>query len=808
MLKNFFTIAWRSLLKNRVSSIVNIGGLSIGMSVVILIGLYVWDEMSFDHNHQNHRTLAEVMTNQRYNGQTETVPTVAVPSADAVRNKYSTAFERVALVSRRQTDHSVAWDTKKLSQSGLWVEQDFPEMFTLDMIEGQRTALVDPSSALLTRSAAAALFGNADPLNKIVRVDNNLEFRVAGIFADVPENSTFYGTQILLPWTSKGNEANTSTDWENHKALLFVQSRGVEDETKLNELIRRVPTEHIKGIEEEFLFQPLDKLHLYSQFENGRAAGGLIGYVRLFSMIGLFVLLLACINFMNLSTARSEKRAKEVAIRKTLGSVRSKLVVQFLVESVVIASIAFVFALLMSSLLLPFFNSLSQKNLSMPWGSRWFWGVAVGFTLLTGLVAGSYPALYLSGFRPVYILKSNRGHRRLGTSPERGTMLWAMFVKAGNFPFLLRRMLVVLQFTVSITLGIGTIVVLKQIQYAKGRPAGYSARGLLTVVINTADLRSHFGAIRNELLSSGAVMNMAASSYPTTHFDSDNGMDWEGKDANDPNNVQGFRNVTVTRDFGNTIGWSIVRGRDFMEEYGADSAGAVVNEAAVKVMGFKDPIGRRLKFDGVTYTIIGVVKNMITQSPYEPADPSVFFSAGYLGVITIRVNPELPLSVSLAKMEAVFRTYDPSSPFVYSFNDGDYGKKFVNEERIGKLATSFSLIAILISCLGLFGLASFLVEQRAREIGLRKVLGASVAGIFHLVSKEFLLLVVYSSLIAIPISWYSLHRWLAQYDYRTGISWWIFLAVALGALFVTLLTVSFQALKAANRNPVISLRTE
>jgi putative ABC transport system permease protein len=788
MLKNFITIAWRSLLKNRVSGIINIGGLSVGMTVVILIGLYVWDEMSFDHNHQNHRTLAQVMTNQRYNGQTETMPIVAVPSADAVRNKYSAAFERVALVSRRQTDHSVVWETKKLSQSGLWVEQDFPEMFTLDMIEGQRTALADPSSVLLARSSAAALFGRADPLNKMVRLDNNLEFRVAGVFADLPENSTFYGTQILLPWKSKGNEANTSTDWENHKALLFVQSKGVEDETKLNELIRRVPTEHIKGIEEEFLLQPLDKLHLYSQFENGRATGGLIGYVRLFSVIGLFVLLLACINFMNLSTARSEKRAKEVAIRKTLGSVRSKLVVQFLVESVVIASIAFVLALLMSSLLLPFFNNLSHKNLSMTWGSPWFWGVSVGFTLVTGLVAGSYPALYLSGFRPVKILKGS--------------------FKAGNFPFLLRRMLVVLQFTVSITLGIGTIVVYRQIQYAKDRPAGYSTRGLLTVAMNTPDLRSHYGAIRNELLSSGAVMNMAASSYPTTHFDSDNGMDWEGKDPNDPNNVQGFRNVNVTMDFGNTIGWSIVRGRDFMKEYGADSAGAIVNEAAVRVMGFKDPIGRRLKFDGATYTIIGVIKNMVTQSPYEPADPSVFFAGGYLGMITIRVNPDLPLSVSLAKMEAVFRTYNPSSPFVYSFNDEDYGKKFVNEERIGKLATSFSLIAILISCLGLFGLASFLAEQLAREIGLRKVLGASVAGIFHLVSKEFLLLVVYSSLIAIPISWYSLHRWLAQYDYRTGISWWIFLAVALGAIFVTLLTVSFQALKAANRNPVISLRTE
>jgi putative ABC transport system permease protein len=787
MLKNNFRIAFRNLLKNRASSFINVGGLSLGMSIVILIGLYVWDEVGFDHYHQNHRTLAQIMTNQRYNGETYTMPIVAVPSADAVRTRYAATFEHVSLVSRNKVDHIVASDGRKLLQSGFWVEQDFPEMFTLDMIEGQRNALRDPSSALLSRSAAAALFGYTDPLNKIIRVDDRLEFRVAGVFGDLPANTTFNGTQILLPWQNKANEANTSTDWENHKALLFVQSRGIQDEKKLGDLIRRIPTEHIKGMEEEFLLQPLDKLHLYSRFEEGRATGGLIGYVRLFGMIGIFVLLLACINFMNLSTARSEKRAKEVAIRKTLGSVRLKLVVQFLVESVVVALFAFVLALLLSRLLLPLFNGLSQKQLSMPWDSSRFWLMAVGFTVLTGLVAGSYPALYLSGFKPVNILK--------GTARFR----------PGKFAFLLRRMLIILQFTVSVALSIGTIVVFRQIQYAKDRPAGYSAKGLLTVSINSPDLLSHFGAIRNELLASGAATNMAESSYPTTHFDSENGMDWEGRD---PNLTQGFRNVNVTRDFGNTVGWSVVRGRDFAQYYSVDSAAAILNEAAAKVMGFKDPTGRRIRFDGTTYTIIGVVKNMVTQSPYEPAYPSVFFSGGYLSTITIRVNPDLPLNVSLAKMDAVFRKYNPASPFVFSFNDEEYGKKFMNEERIGKLASSFSLLAILISCLGLFGLASFLAERRAREIGLRKVLGASVSGIFQLVSKEFVLLVLYSCLIAIPISWYSLHRWLAQYDYHTGIAWWIFFAAALGALLVTLLTVGYHSIRVAMMNPVKSLRAE
>jgi putative ABC transport system permease protein len=785
MLRKYLTTALRNLQRNRVHSFINIGGLSVGMSIAILIGLFIWDEVAFDHYHQNHRTLAQIMTNQRYNGETYTMPIVAVPSADAVRTRYAATFDHVSLVSRNKVDHIVISEGKKLSQSGLWVEQDFPEMFTLDMIEGQRNALRDPSCALLSRSAAAALFGNTEPLNKIIRVDVELEFRVAGVFADLPENTTFYGTQILLPWQNKGNKANTSTDWENHKALLFVQCRGIQDEKKLNDLIRRVPTDHIKGIQEEFLLQPLDKLHLYSQFENGRATGGLIGYVWLFGMIGIFVLLLACINFMNLSTARSEKRAKEVAIRKTLGSVRLKLVVQFLVESVVVALFAFVLALLLSRVLLPFFNSLSLKQLMMPWESTWFWLIAVGFAVLTGLVAGSYPAFYLSGFKPVKILK--------------GTF------KAGHYTFLLRRMLVILQFTVSVTLCIGTIVVFRQIQYAKDRPAGYSARGLLTVAINTPDLLKNYGVIRNELLSSGAVMNMAESSFPTTHFDSDNGMDWEGRD---PNLVQGFRNVNVTRDFGKTIGWSIARGRDFSKDYSADSAAAILNEAAAKVMGFKDPIGRRIRFDGITYTIIGVVKNMVTQSPYEPAYPSVFFSGGYLSTITIRVNPHLPLNTSLAKMDAVFRKYNPSSPFVFSFNDADYGKKFLNEQRIAKLATSFSLIAILISCLGLFGLASFLTEQRVKEIGVRKVLGASVFSLWGLLSREFVVLAGLSLLIATPLARWFMGNWLDHYEYRSTIPWWIFMATGLGAIAITLLTVSYQGIKAALMNPVKSLRTE
>jgi putative ABC transport system permease protein len=505
----------------------------------------------------------------------------------------------------------------------------------------------------------------------------------------------------------------------------------------------------------------MDNWRLYSEFKNGKVAGGRVQFVWLFGIIGAFVLLLACINFMNLSTARSEKRAKEVGIRKAVGSVRQQLIGQFLSESIVVALLAFILSIALVELLLPFFNGLSDKEMGLPWSSLVFWLLALGFTLFTGFISGSYPAFYLSGFNPVKVLK--------------GTF------RAGRFASLPRKILVVLQFTVSIVLIIGTIIVFKQIQFAKDRPVGYTREGLITLFMNTPDLYGHYDAIRNDLLATGAVENMAESSSPSTEVWSNNiGFSWEGKD---PNSLPLFGTVATTQDLGKTIGWQIKEGRDFSRNFASDSSAMILNEAAVKLTGLKDVVGKMIKWDTTPYRVVGVVKDMVMESPYTPVKPTIFImNTNWANIITIRIKPTVSMRAALSKIEQVFKKYNPGAPFEYKFTDEEYAKKFEDEERIGNLATFFAILAIFISCLGLFGLASFVAEQRTKEIGIRKVLGASVFNLWKMLSRDFVLLVIISCVIAIPIASYFLNQWLLKYDYRTNLAWWVFALAAAGAL--------------------------
>jgi len=505
--------------------------------------------------------------------------------------------------------------------------------------------------------------------------------------------------------------------------------------------------------------------------------------VRLFSLLAIFILVIACINFMNLATARSEKRAKEVGIRKTVGSLRHQLIGQFLTESIIVAFIAFIVSIGLVELMLSFFNGLADKEMSIPWSNGWFWLLTLGFTFFTGLVSGSYPAFYLSGFEPIKVLK--------------GTF------RAGRFASLPRKVLVVVQFTVSVALIIGTIIVFRQIQFAKDRPVGYTREGLIAINMNTPDLYGHYDAIRQDLFATGAVENMAESSSPVTNVWSNNiGFNWEGKD---PNSLPLFGTVATTYDFGKTIGWQIKEGRDFSRDFATDSTAMILNESAVKLTGLKDVVGKTIKWNEGSYTVTGVIKDMVMESPYTPVKPTIFvMNMDWANIITIRIKPTAPLRDALAKIETVFKKYNPGAPFDYKFTDEEYAKKFDDEKRIGNLATFFAILAIFISCLGLFGLASFVAEQRTKEIGVRKVLGASVFNLWGMLSKDFVLLVIISCFIAIPIAWYYLDEWLQRYEYRTPISGWVFAVAAFGALGITLLTVSFQAIKAALANPVKS----
>jgi putative ABC transport system permease protein len=793
MFRNYLKIAWRNLTKNKVYSGINVLGLAAGMAVAMLIALWIWDEVTYDRSFTNHRQLAQVMTTTiDDDGKLSTDERVCQPIADELRNKYGSDFKNVSLSRWNRSAFTVG--DKTISSTGMWVQDKFPAMFSLNMLKGGINELNDPSSIIINASMAKALFGDVDPMGKTIKLDNKDNYAVAGVFQDFPDNSTLVESKYFLPWkkyiTTEQWVQDAVADWNARSWQCFVQLADNIDMDKETEKIKNVVMAHknkADGVESAYLY-PMDKWHLYSEFKDGKAVGGRIQFVWLFSIIGSFVLLLACINFMNLSTARSEKRAKEVGIRKTVGSLRTQLIGQFLSESVLVALVSLVFSILLVSVLLPFFNSLSGKNMQLPWLSPAFWLCALAFTGITGLVSGSYPALYLSRFEPIKVLK--------------GTF------RVGRYASLPRKVLVVAQFTFSIALIIGTIIVFKQIQFAKNRPINYRKEGLITVGGITQGLPNFYDAVRNDLLATGVVDNMAGASDGTTYLGAwRSGFNWAGKN---PNTLPSFGFMLMTEDFGKTIGWQLKEGRDFSKDFSTDSLAMILNDAAVKQIGMKkDIVGENIQFDGKNFRVIGVVKDIIQESPYHPVTPMVYVTSHiWIDNVTVAIKSGVPVKDALAKIEKAFKKYNPNLPFNYSFNDEDYAKKFADEQRIGKLATFFTILAIFISCLGLFGLASFVAEQRKKEIGVRKVLGASTYNLWQMLSGEFALLVIISCFIAIPLAWYYSHNWLMQYDYRTSISAWVFVASGLGALVITLITVSFQAIKAALANPVRSLRAD
>ncbi len=542
----------------------------------------------------------------------------------------------------------------------------------------------------------------------------------------------------------------------------------------------------------QLILHPMRRWHLYSSFKEGMADQGAIEFVWMMGIIGGFVLLLACINFMNLSTARSEKRAKEVGVRKTIGSLRSQLTKQFYVEAFVVVFLAFLPALVLAALALPWFNQLASKQLVMPWGQPWFWVATLVFVVITGLLSGSYPALYLSSFNPVSVLKGR--------------------FSSGKNSALPRKMLVVLQFTFSVALIIATIVVYNQIIYAKNRPVGNTRDGLLMVPITFTAFDGKYDILRDKLRQAGVVSDVAESESAVTDVSSQNGgFNWPGK----PSGVEeNFGTLTVSYDYGRTLGWQFLSGRDFSPSYGSDSSGFVINESAAKFMGLKNPSGQTIHWKanwaGIdqNFTILGVIKDMVMQSPYEPVKPTIFRLGGNYNWIYVRIAPNVSTEQALACIGSVFHEVIPAVPFEYHFADDEYAKKFAAEQRIGNVAGIFSILAILISCLGLFGMAMYVAEQRTKEIGVRKVLGASIFNLWGLLSMEFVQLVGLSLLIGSPIAYGVMHSWLQHYQYRTSLSWWSFALTAIGAIGVSLLTVSYQTIRTALANPVKSLRSE
>ncbi|MCF2498576.1 ABC transporter permease [Dyadobacter chenhuakuii] len=804
MLRNYLKIALRNLLKNKGYSAINIGGLAIGMAVAMLAGLWIYDELSFNKNHKNYDRIGMVVVDQTVAGELQKSKSVPYPLVAELKSNYSESF-RFIVPSTHTSEHILTVGEKKLSRKGQFIAAAGPEMLSLDMLSGSRAGLQDQQSVLLSASAAKALFGAKDPVNKVVMVDADLLLKVSGIYADFPANSQFHDVQFLGSWDYfiARNSYMSEKQWDNHALTMYVQIKPGTDFAKASAAIRYSEINVIRHMDNmknevatnpQMWILPMSDWHLYSTFKNGEVNSGPVQFVWLVGVIGFFVLFLACINFMNLSTARSEKRAKEVGVRKAIGSLRLQLIGQFFTESFLVVMLAFGIALLLLHLSLSWFNDLSAKAMALPFSSSDFWLMSVAFILITGILAGSYPAFYLTSFQPMKVLKGS-------------------IIHVGRFASMPRKVLVVIQFTVSIALVICTIIIYSQIRFARNRPVGYARDGLLMIEMKSDDFYAKSTLISAELKQTGVVKEVALSQSPVTDVWSANGgFSWEGMAMENP---PGFSTLTVSHEYADVVNWKFVAGRNF-SNMASDSAGFIINETAARLLGFRQPVGKTVSWQSQWMTgnvkknfrILGVVEDMVMESPFQKVAPSVFFLFGSPNWVNIRLNDQASASTALPKIEAVFRKLTPTVPFEYKFADQEYDVKFRSEERMGKLASFFASLAIFISCLGLFGLASFVAEQRTKEIGIRKVLGASVSNLWQMLSQDFVRLVIISVLIATPVARYAMQEWLMKYAYRTEISGWIFAGTGAGALVITLLTVSYQAIRAALLDPVQTLKSE
>lgn len=756
------------------------------MASAILIMLWIQNEVSYDQFHAKKDRIYEAWNKDTFSGKLQcwnTTPRVFAREAERL-------YPEIEQVTRVNWPSAYLFSIgeKRLTVEGNIVDSNFLNVFTFPLLKGDPSVVLqDASSIVLTEKTAKSFFGDEDPMGKIIKINEKDNFKVTGVLKDLPNNTRFkFG--YLLPWAYLRKQDGEDLNWGNNSTRNYVLLKPNASLATLAPKLRTIKREHdaSEKTNEMFLY-PISRWRLHSKFVNGVEEGGLIDFVKMFAVIAAFILLIACINFMNLSTARSEKRAKEVGIRKVVGANKSSLVAQFLGESILLAFLAGLVALLIVELALPAFGRLTDKVMFIDFANPWFWLVFVGFILFTGIIAGSYPAFYLSAFKPVKVLK--------------GT-----FVKTDRV-VTPRKVLVVLQFTFAIILIICTAIVKEQIEHAQNRDTGYNKNNVIFHAL-TGDLEKNYTLVKNELLSSGVATSVSKTSAPITQGWSDSwGFEWKGKAPDDKTD---FDRLGEDEDLGKTVGLQFVKGRDFnLKEYKTDSSGMILNESAVKAMGFTDPIGQIIKDGSKTYHVVGVIKDFILQSPYYPTKPMVIEGAkSWFNFLHIKLNDQGTTADNLKRAEAIFKKYNPQYPFEYKFVDDDYAQKFKSEQRTGTLAALFAGLTIFISCLGLFGLAAYMAESRIKEIGVRKVLGASVTGIATLLSKDFVGLVSLAFVLAAPVAGLFMHSWLQNYPYHVTISVWVFVFAAGLSILIALVTVSYHAVKAATANPVKSLRTE
>jgi ABC-type antimicrobial peptide transport system permease subunit len=787
MFKNHFKIAWRNLWKNKGFSLINIIGLATGMCGAILIFTWIQNELSFDRFHKNSQNLYKVWnrSNPGAGDKIYTWDVTSSPVAPALKQNFPEvkAYARVYWPNDRLFNYKA----KSIVATGLDVDPQFLSMFSFPMISGNEHALDDPKGIVLTASLAKRIFGNEYATDKVLKINDNETYKVAGVVKDPPANTQFQFDYLLSLEPNIGKFA--PHEWRNGSYNTYIQLKDGTNVNDVDKKIKNIIHDHDVNLNFGMFLYPASKWHLYTKFENGIPVGGTIETVRLLLAIAVLILLVACINFMNLSTAQSEKRGKEVGVRKVMGANRLAIIKQFLAESTLITGISGIIALILVQLTLPAFHELTGKKLFIDYSNPYLWLAGAAFILTTGLLAGSYPAFYLSSFKPVKVLKGLFKGKVQVITP--------------------RKLLVVTQFTVAIVLIISTIVIYQQINHVQNRDSGYVKNNLVEHPIN-GSIGKNFEVIKNELLNSGAVVAVSKTSMPVTiDGSSGSGFNW-GDMGPDHKNIS-FSNFATTGDFVKTFGFKLAAGRDInFDKYPSDTTAVLINEAALQTMGFKDPIGQTILSGTNSLKVVGVIKNFIIGSPYQAVNPMLVFGSKkrFYNALTFRLNPNKPVAASLKTAESIFKKYNPAYPFQYKFVDQEYAQKFKDEQRTGRIAFTFSALTILISCLGLFGLAAYMAENRAKEIGIRKVMGASIVNLMQLLTREFVTLVLISVMLAVPVGWWFMNKWLQDFNYRIEISWTIFFYSGIAAVLIALFTVSFQAAKAAKANPIKSIKTE
>ncbi len=797
LLTHHLKISFRVLSKNKWYTAVNVTGLSTALVVVCLIALWVQDELSYNRNFEHYDRIVQVYRNENSEGQTSTNLSQMPGLGTLLKTDFEPVFEKVAMVRSRPEDHVLSYDATHFTQSGLFMEAEGPHVFSLEMVEGSRNGLDNLQSILLSKSTANKMFGATSAINQVVQIDGQYQLTVTGVYEDLPKNSVFYGASFIasLEWYVKG--WTTLDVWDNSFVHIYGQLRTNQSVSMASKGIEGAMLEHMdeaqfNARQPKLFLLPMADWHLHSTFENGKlVTSAKLKLVLVVGVIGVFIVLLACTNFINLSTASAQNRAKEIGLRKTLGSIRFQLVNQFLSETFILVLLSFALSLVLVQVSIPWFNQLSDKQLILPLKELYFWFASVALLFVLTLLAGSYPAFVLSSMRPIKAIKGQFNGKYNTVN--------------------LRKGLVVFQFSVSLMIIIGTLVVHDQIAYVKKRDMGYEKSGLISFQPGSPAYFSQFQTLRHELKQTGFVEEIAAANYPiTTTRGNNSGFEWEGKpDQFDPS----FNTIWVTPEYGATIGWQVRQGRDFSRVLDKGANNIILTESTRVKMGLEHPIGAVVQWktggEEARYTIVGVVEDMVKGSPFDPVKPAIIFpSLRELPWLFIKVSEQSDFTEALPAIGAAFNKVIPEAPFDYKFVSDQYNAKFQSEEQIGQLTGVLAVLAIFISCLGLLGLISFVVKQKTKEISIRKVLGASVVQLWHMVSKEFAILVLFSFVVAVPTAVFILTTWLEQFAYKTEIRWNIFAQAGMGTMALVLTTISFHLLRSIFTNPVDTLKEE